>query len=104
MPENNIILCKKGKPAYGNATPMDMSSDRNLIWDESGKAPVFTVVGEEKIDHKTATSDFGWDTHSLVKNPRFKDPANYDFTLRKDSPAMALGFKPIDVSDVGPRK
>jgi hypothetical protein len=38
-----------------------------------------------------------------VKNPRFKDAKNYDFTLRADSPAFALGFKPIDVSDVGPR-
>lgn len=102
--ENNIILCKEGKPAYGNATPMDMSSDRNLIWDESGKAPVFTVVGEDLIDHKTAISDFGWDTHSQIKNPRFKDAKNFDFTLRKDSPAFALGFKPIDTSDVGPRK
>jgi hypothetical protein len=83
---------------------MDMSSDRNLIWDESGKAPVFTVVGEDLIDHKTAISDFGWDTHSQIKNPRFKDAKNFDFTLRKDSPAFALGFKPIDTSDVGPRK
>ena len=102
--ENNIILCKEGKPAYGNTTPMDFSSDRNVIWDESGKAPVITEAEGCKIGKDVAIRDFGWDVHSVIKNPRFKDPKNYDFTLRKDSPAFALGFKAIDASDVGPRK
>ena len=29
--------------------------------------------------------------------------ANNDFTLAEDSPAFALGFQSIDMSDVGPR-
>ena len=37
-------------------------------------------------------------------DPKFRDAANYDFTLEADSPAIALGFKPIDISDVGIRK
>jgi hypothetical protein len=40
----------------------------------------------------------------LVADPRFKDYAGRDFTLLPDSPALALGFKPIDMSDVGPRQ
>lgn len=102
--ENNIILCHEGKPAYGNCTTMDFTSDRNIIWDESGKEPIIMEFADEKIDHKKAIADLGWDTHSLIKNPRFKDAKKYDFTLRKDSPAFALGFQPIDTSDVGPRK
>ena len=32
---------------------------------------------------------------------RFMDPAKKDFRLRPDSPAWKLGFKPIDLTDVG---
>lgn len=102
--ENNIILCKEGRPAYGHVTAMDFASDRNVIWDESGKPPVFALLfGEKQVGEKVAREEMGFDLHSVVKNPRFKDAKNYDFTLRKDSPALALGFKPIDTSDVGPR-
>lgn len=101
--ENNIILCKAGKPVYGNASPMGLATDRNLIYDESGEAPVMLVCGEEKISLSRARTDFGWDEHSQVKNPRFKNPQAGDFTLRADSPAFALGFRAIDTSDVGPR-
>jgi hypothetical protein len=45
----------------------------------------------------------GLDQHSLVADPRFVDPANRNFSLRPDSPALRLGFKPIDISGVGPR-
>ena len=30
-------------------------------------------------------------------------PEKNDFTLKPGSPAFALGFKPIDISQVGPR-
>lgn len=102
--ENNIILCKDGSPVYGNATAMVVYSNRNLIWDESGKAPVFYKSGETSYSHGEIKEAFGWDKESIVKNPRFKDAKNFDFTLRKDSPAGEIGFKPIDLSDVGPRK
>lgn len=46
----------------------------------------------------------GKDTHSAYADPKFTDPEKGDFTLAKDSPAWALGFKPIDMSTVGPRK
>jgi hypothetical protein len=38
-----------------------------------------------------------------VADPMFVDPDNGDFTLRPESPALALGFQPIDVSQAGPR-
>jgi hypothetical protein len=41
---------------------------------------------------------------SVVADPLFVDPENGDFTLKSDSPALKLGFEPIDVSKVGPRK
>jgi hypothetical protein len=43
------------------------------------------------------------DVHSLYADPLFVDPEKYDFRLKSDSPAFGLGFKPIDLSNVGPR-
>lgn len=45
----------------------------------------------------------GHDLHSLYVDPIFVDPENHDFRLRPDSPALKLGFQPIDMSHVGPR-
>ena len=60
----------------------------------------------------------GQDVHSVVADPLFVDSkladskladlssvdsANRDFSLRPESPALKIGFKPIDLSQVGPR-
>jgi hypothetical protein len=45
----------------------------------------------------------GKDEHSLITDPMFVDPENYDFRLQPDSPAFQMGFQPIDLSSVGPR-
>jgi hypothetical protein len=45
----------------------------------------------------------GEDVHSVWADPKFADPAAHDFTLPPDSPAFKLGFRPIDLSAVGPR-
>jgi len=46
----------------------------------------------------------GKDIHSLYTDPLFVNPEKYDFTLKPTSPAFELGFKNIDMSEVGPRK
>lgn len=46
----------------------------------------------------------GKDLHSQYADPRFVDAEHGDFRLKPDSPAWALGFKPIDLSQVGPRR
>ena len=45
----------------------------------------------------------GKDAHSRYADPLFVNPEQGDFTLKPDSPALALGFRPIDLSAVGPR-
>ena len=45
----------------------------------------------------------GKDVHSVYADPQFVDPDGRDFRLRPTSPALALGFRPIDLSTVGPR-
>jgi len=46
----------------------------------------------------------GRDRHSVIADPLFADPENGDFTLSPGSPALMLGFVPIDLGDVGPRE
>jgi hypothetical protein len=43
----------------------------------------------------------GVDAHSLAVDPLFIDPANGDFRLKPESPALKLGFIPIDISKIG---
>ena len=45
----------------------------------------------------------GFDTHSVIADPMFVDPANDDYRLRANSPALKLGFQPIDLRKIGPR-
>ncbi len=46
----------------------------------------------------------GHDQNSLVADPWFVAPEKNDFRLKPGSPALKLGFKPIDLSQVGVRK
>ena len=43
----------------------------------------------------------GYDVHSVIGDPHFVAPERDDYTLQADSPAFALGFRPIDTSTVG---
>ena len=45
----------------------------------------------------------GYDTHTLITDPKLRDICSRYFSLEEGSPALSLGFKPIDLSSVGPR-
>ena len=45
----------------------------------------------------------GHDLHSTIADPLFLAPKKFDFRLQRNSPALKLGFKPIDLSEVGVR-
>ena len=46
----------------------------------------------------------GFDHNSIDADPLFVDPAGDDFRLQPGSPALKLGFQPIDVDEIGPRR
>ena len=46
----------------------------------------------------------GQDVHSVWADPLFADAAAHDYTLKPGSPALKMGFRPIDVKGIGPRR
>ena len=71
--------------------------DHNLYWNASGKPVLF---GSKSLAEWQA---MGQDKDSLIADPLFMDPTKGDFGLRPGSPAARIGFKPWDLSPVGPR-
>ena len=71
--------------------------DHNLYWNASGKPVLF---GSKSLAEWQA---MGQDKDSLIADPLFMDPTKGDFRLRHGSPAARIGFKPWDLSPVGPR-
>jgi hypothetical protein len=72
--------------------------DYNLYWQSRGEPIQFQRYTFEEWKAK------GLDTHSVIADPLFVDPAKNDFRLRPESPAFKLGFRPINLADVGPHR
>ncbi len=63
--------------------------DYNLFW--RGGQPIEI----ENIGDLAAWRAKGYDAHSVVADPLFGNPAHDEYTLRPNSPALKLGFKPF---------
>jgi hypothetical protein len=111
--EHNIVLWDDDTPWTGGQIWMDWITpnrwgnawadsnfvmDYNIYWNPS--QPNFTF-GKWTFEKWKAR---GHDVHSLVTDPMFEDPKNGNFALLPGSPALKLGFNPIDMSCVGPRR
>ncbi len=68
--------------------------------------------GETKLGEMLEVREFslaewqkmGFDTDSVVEDPAFIDPAHDDYRLSPHSPALRLGFIPVDFSKLGIRQ
>ncbi|MCC7146673.1 MAG: right-handed parallel beta-helix repeat-containing protein [Phycisphaeraceae bacterium] len=103
--ERNILVTA-GQPIFTAGYRNELAlrnhiADLNLLWDTAAN-PLSFVDAKNKLDFQ-AWQALSQDTHSLVANPLFRDLNARDFTLAPNSPALPLGFVPIDISDVGPR-
>ncbi len=91
----NIVYWNGGDLLHGNWTGGQIALDDNLYWREGGGPVTFdgkTLAGWQGTGH---------DAHSRVADPLFVAPQRGDFALRPGSPALALGFHPIDLAGVG---
>jgi parallel beta-helix repeat protein len=95
--ERNLVYWTAGNLLAGN-WDSNIALDYNLYWRTSGGEIRF---GSLSWDQWRAR---GRDTHSVIADPLFADPDAGDFSLDPESPAQKLGFEPLDLSEVGPRK
>jgi hypothetical protein len=93
----NIFYWTQGVLFHNDGGKNDTRSlwDYNLYWQADGQPPAFYDSDFAAWQAK------GLDRNGRVADPRFVDAANYDFRLQPDSPALALGFKPIDTRECG---
>lgn len=108
--ERNIVYTD-GQPAYILRHP-HISKGRvvmngNLYWDRTGETDMLVRLADyngKGFSLDTVRDCYHIEEGSLIADPQFTDPGNFDFTLKETSPAFALGFEAIDTSDVGPRR
>ncbi len=95
--ERNIVYFDNGKLLKGGWTNDKFVMDNNLYWDTSHPQGDF-MFGDATLAQWQAR---GHDQHSLIADPKFVNPAKFDFRLKPDSPAFKLGFVPIDTGKIG---
>jgi len=98
--ERNIVYWKEGpffRRGYSEKAGEGYAFRSNLYWNAAGK-PV-----EPAGMPFAKWQELGQDRDSLIADPLFVNPDKGDFRLRPGSPAAKIGFKPPDVSRVGPR-
>jgi hypothetical protein len=77
--------------------------DFNLYFSDLGHFIArFAKRGEDWLTYNLEEwQALGYDEHSIFTDPLFIDPANGDFRVKEDSPALALGFKNFDMTTFG---
>jgi len=103
---HNIVLLEEGElivsHAGGSLDERRKAGESLGVWDHN---LYWHAGGSEKLRFLGRTfpewQGLGLDARSQIADPRFVDPGAGNFTLRPDSPALALGFQPIDFSKVG---
>jgi hypothetical protein len=93
--ENNIVYWDAGVLLAGPWAKIDIAMDNNCYWRVGGGS--FDMAGLNWEQWQAA----GRDAHSVIVDPGFADPAGRDFRLSEKSPAIAVGFKPFDVTKAG---
>lgn len=94
--EHNIVLSNNGDILSPNWLKADVWLDYNTYWDVNNVPMRFSG-----LDFAAWRAQKKQDLHSQLADPLFVNPKAGDFRLHPDSPALALGFEPIDISRAG---
>jgi parallel beta-helix repeat protein len=95
--EGNIVYFDHGQLLGSNWSGEQFKLDRNIYYDLRG--PDVRFAGLSLAEWR----ERGQDIQSKIADPLFRNAARFDFTLLPGSPALKMGFRPIDLSTVGPR-
>jgi hypothetical protein len=92
---NNIVYFNSGTLFANNWGKINLSSDKNCYWD--------TRTTDIRFDDKSFSEwqKSGKDIHSIIADPGFVNPENFDFRFKKTSVAKKIGFVPFDYSLAG---
>jgi hypothetical protein len=93
--ENNIVYWKTGSLLAGPWDRIRLVMKDNCYWNAADDEVTFV-----SMDLKT-WRDRGQDKNSIIADPLFVDPDNFNFQLKENSPALKVGFKPFDYSKAG---
>lgn len=93
--EKNIVYFKEGEILGSTWKNGNFVLNDNCYWDASDREIRF------KDQTFEAWQESGQDRDSVIADPLFADIEDRDFRLAEDSPALTLGFKPIDLSQSG---
>jgi parallel beta-helix repeat protein len=99
---NNIVLFDKGVLLGSTWKNDHFVLDANVYWDarSGARGDEMKFAGATREQWRTR----GHDKTSLIADPLFFAPQQDDFRLKDNSPALRMGFRPIDLRGVGPRK
>ena len=92
---NNIIYYDKGTLLSNNWDKFNLLSDQNCYWDTRSREIKFNKMSLPEWQNS------GKDVHSVIADPQFTDPGNFDFTFKKQAVARKIGFKVFDYSKAG---
>jgi hypothetical protein len=96
--QHNIVYWTNGSPLLGsNWNDDNFLLDGNVYWNPN--QPDLRFPGGLTL--KQWQTERGHDGASIVADPLFVDPAQGDYRLRADSPAIRLGFQPWDFDEAG---
>lgn len=90
----NIVYFSQGTLLSSNWTKVRMFTDKNCYWDTRGGLRFGNMTFSEWQGE-------GKDIHSVVTDPRFADPAKFDFRITNRKMIRKTGFKPFDYSRAG---
>jgi len=103
--EKNIVYIFNGTLFHStNSIGFDnMTFSSNLYWSVKTGSANLQFPSTQKPTTFAQWQAEGKDKLSVLEDPMFDGPNQYNFNLASNSPAIKLGFIPIDTSQVGPR-
>ncbi|MDB6033802.1 MAG: hypothetical protein JWM16_4140 [Verrucomicrobiales bacterium] len=98
---NNIVYHDSGNLLGSDWSNDHYTMDYNVYFDTRiGAKPEAMKFAGARLEQWRQR---GHDEHSIIADPDFVNPQAFDFGLKPGSPALKLGFKPIDPSRIGIR-
>lgn len=102
--KNNILYRTNGSVVYRIG---DWTSDKFLYFDENviyhpyGRYEIMRDMDNMPWEEWLRINEYKFEKATVYEDPMFMDLEKRNFTLKPESPALKLGFKQIDINEIG---